>query len=411
VERALRLHSRHWIIHHKIVVPVIEQSNRLETICSQILEPLGQSGDSLAHVLLHSDETMTVRSINQLELLAEEARRDPEVQLVLERDADAGQTLLALEGSEQGRDWRVALDSYLHDFGYRCTGFDLSFATWVEDQSFVFQIIRGLLSAAPAEGVAVHSQGQARERALTDERDALIEQVREAAVGKPELLNEFNTAYALAQRLWPLKEDHSHYIDQGSMAMVRIVLAEVGRRLEANGAIEHSNDVWYLDLDEAKTALIAEVPQGLKELVAERGADRERFSKLTPPKHLGTFPPDHDSVEEEVEPVESRGTLRGTAASKGEVTGIARVVMSPDDFHKVRQGDVLVCRSAAPMWTPLFRVISALVSESGGVLSHPAVVAREFNLPAVVGVRFATSRITDGQPVTVSGTDGLVHAG
>jgi len=101
--------------------------------------------------------------------------------------------------------------------------------------------------------------------------------------------------------------------------------------------------------------------------------------------------------------------LRGTAASAGSGTGRAVVVMSPDDFDKVRKGDVLVCRSTAPMWTPLFEIVAGLVSEAGGMLSHPAVVAREFGLPAAVGVRGATALIRDGQVINVSGTEGIVR--
>jgi pyruvate,water dikinase len=131
---------------------------------------------------------------------------------------------------------------------------------------------------------------------------------------------------------------------------------------------------------------------------------------LTPPRHLGSYPPDYDGEREEAPlALDDARELRGTAASQGEATGTARIVMSPDDFHKIQPGDVLVCRSTAPMWTPLFEVISGLVSEAGGILSHPAVVAREFGLPAVVGVRGATGLIEDGSIVTVSGNDGIVR--
>jgi pyruvate,water dikinase len=429
IERALQLNIRHWQIHHFVVLPVIAQSERLEKISSKLLELIGETSKSSAHILLHGVETLTVQSIKILEALARDAGERPEVRSVLERDISADETLAALNETAAGREWRSGLDEYLHDFGYRCTGFDLSFPTWVEDQSFAFQIIRGLLDAGES-GAAADAE---RERALDAERDALLVKIREAGKSDPKLLAEFDRAYELGQQVWPLKEDHSHYIDQGSTAIVRIAIAEMGRRLEASGAISHADDIWYITLGEAslalngnpientmlegsvKEALLAQLsgyaPVDLHKLVVERRAERQRFSKLTPPKHLGTYPPDYEDEEESDSEAESAGTLRGVAASSGEASGIARVVLSPDDFHKVRKGDVLVCRSTAPMWTPLFRVISALVSESGGILSHPAVVAREFKLPAVVGVPRATGLIADGQPITVSGSDGLVHTG
>ena len=100
--------------------------------------------------------------------------------------------------------------------------------------------------------------------------------------------------------------------------------------------------------------------------------------------------------------------LRGVAGSKGTATGPAVVVRSPDEVGKVKAGDVLVCTSTSPTWTPLFGTVAALVSDSGGALSHTAIVAREYGLPAVVGVRYATSTISDGQVVTVDGTSGAV---
>lgn len=402
VENTLSVHARHWNIHHRVVMPVIEQSNRLDKICDEIL---GTEDESVASILLHGAETLTVRSIKNLELLADSARANEQVTQVLQQDIAPAEIKENLSNFEAGQQWLQEMNAYLYEFGYRCTGFDLSYPTWVEDQTFLMQIVRNLLTSADSDSEAT----QDREKKLDRERDALLAKLREAGAEKPGLLQKFENDYALGQQIWPLKEDHSHYIDQASTAIVRIVLAEVGRRLKTSGAIGSADDVWYLDLDEAKAALTGDAPAGLEHLISERRAIREKFSKVTPPKYLGTLPADHEEATKPDALVESSGTLRGSAASKGEASGIARVVLSPDDFHKVGKGDVLVCRSTAPMWTPLFRVISALVSEAGGVLSHPAVVAREFNLPAVVGVPNATDLIQDGQPVTVSGTDGLVH--
>ncbi len=408
VEKIIELHNRHWHIHFRVVTPVSAQARRLDRLCGEIL---GEPDESVASVLLHGKETMTVRSIKNLERLASMARASSEVTEVLESGDSADLKTAALKRSAACGEWLVALETFLHDFGYRCTGFDLSYPTWIEDRTFVYQVLGNLL----ARDDDTSASPDTREMALDGERDALLSRVREAGRDRPELLERFDIEYETGQKIWPLKEDHSHYIDQASVAMVRIAIAEVGRRLEASSAIESANDIWYVDLDEAKSALTGKKVDGLKELIAGRRSDRERFSKLTPPKNIGTFPPDHDAAGEPAQPpagqVESSGTLRGTAASTGQATGIARIVLSPDDFHKVNRGDVLVCRSTAPMWTPLFRVISALVSEAGGVLSHPAVVAREFKLPSVVGVAQATTLIKDGQPITVSGTDGLVHLG
>jgi pyruvate,water dikinase len=100
--------------------------------------------------------------------------------------------------------------------------------------------------------------------------------------------------------------------------------------------------------------------------------------------------------------------LHGRPASAGTAYGPARIVRGPEDFDRVRRGDVLVCRFTDPAWTPLFGVVAAVVTEIGGPLSHAAIVAREQRIPAVVGVADATSLLTDGSRTTVDGTTGTV---
>lgn len=103
------------------------------------------------------------------------------------------------------------------------------------------------------------------------------------------------------------------------------------------------------------------------------------------------------------------GTLQGDPASGGIATGTARIVRGPQDFHRVLPGDVLICRSTDPAWTPLFRIAAAVVTETGGVLSHAAIVARELAIPAVLAVPGAVTAIPDGAVVTVDGDAGVIH--
>jgi pyruvate,water dikinase len=101
-------------------------------------------------------------------------------------------------------------------------------------------------------------------------------------------------------------------------------------------------------------------------------------------------------------------TLAGTPGSPGTATGPARVLRGPADFARAEPGDIIVCRSTDPAWTPLFAIAAGFVTETGGVLSHAAIVAREHGIPAVLGVEEATGALRDGHPVTVIGDDGLV---
>jgi pyruvate,water dikinase len=104
----------------------------------------------------------------------------------------------------------------------------------------------------------------------------------------------------------------------------------------------------------------------------------------------------------------SNGELRGFAASPGVAEGLARVITSPDQLDKVRSGEILVCPITAPSWAPVFSRIQGAVSDIGGIMSHAAIVSREYGLPAVVGTGFGTKRIQDGQRVRVDGNSGVV---
>ncbi len=102
--------------------------------------------------------------------------------------------------------------------------------------------------------------------------------------------------------------------------------------------------------------------------------------------------------------------VTGVPSSPGQARGPARLMRSVDDFARMRPGDVLVCRTTDPAWTPLFRLAAAVVTETGGLLSHAAIVAREYRIPAVVGAAHAMSQLDDGTPVCVDGTLGTVTA-
>ncbi|MCM0616991.1 PEP-utilizing enzyme [Paenarthrobacter sp. MSM-2-10-13] len=100
--------------------------------------------------------------------------------------------------------------------------------------------------------------------------------------------------------------------------------------------------------------------------------------------------------------------LTGVGASTGRALGAARLIHGPDEFGRFQSGDVLVCRTTDPAWTPLFGMASAVVTETGGMLSHAAIVAREFGIPAVLGVRDALDLLADGEPLAIDGAQGTV---
>jgi pyruvate,water dikinase len=182
---------------------------------------------------------------------------------------------------------------------------------------------------------------------------------------------------------------------------LRELLRPVGEELTAMGRLESPDDVYFLTLAEARAAIAG---ADMRATVAAHRVTfvREQARRRIPRVLLS------DGTDAEVALVEaSDGALRGSPASPGMVTGRARVILSPRGAY-LEPGEVLVAPSTDPGWTPLFLTAGGLVMEMGGMMSHGAVVAREYGIPAVVGVADATERIATGDVITVDGSSGVV---
>ena len=203
------------------------------------------------------------------------------------------------------------------------------------------------------------------------------------------------------------------------MYRVRCVFMELGRRLAEAGVLAGADDVFYLTLEEALDAEGALRQAGLRRSqVVERKAEVERFRPISAPPVLGTdHGPPPDSMMNRFlmkffggppPASDDPDVLKGNAGSPGKVRGKARVIMSLEEAGRLKQGDILVTSSTAPPWTPLFATAGGIVTDTGGILSHCAVVAREYHIPAVVGTGGGTARIQDGQLIEVDGDAGTV---
>lgn len=157
--------------------------------------------------------------------------------------------------------------------------------------------------------------------------------------------------------------------------------------------------------------------EAVHDLVERRRADYLRWSTVRPPRKVGKpSDPTEPSASANTDRFDGaryesteRDEIKGTGASAGVARGPARVTLTQDDFGSVQPGDIIVCPSSNPSWVPLFAIAGGLITNTGGVLSHAAVVAREFALPAVVGTGDATTRIADGRLVEIDGTTGIVR--
>lgn len=314
-----------------------------------------------------------------------------------------------LEHADEGRAFLADFRAYLDEFGWRSDAFELADPTWREQPLIPLNTLYGYLYLDDDADPEVRFQ-QAVQR-----RQALLAQARQRLVAGPEQLERFNTLYDMARHYLPITEDHNYYIDQVGDAVMRLPILEIGRRLVRRGVIANEQDVFLLYVADIHQAF-ASVNQ--QTLVAQRRVELEKWAKIVPPSALGDPPPESDDPFVQAiakmygmppEPSRDPAVITGIGASPGTVQGKAKVVRSLAEASKINPGDIMVCEMTMPPWTPLFSTISALVADTGGVLSHCAIVSREYRLPCVVGTVVGTSVIQDGMMLTVDGSKGIVR--
>jgi phosphohistidine swiveling domain-containing protein len=312
----------------------------------------------------------------------------------------------ALRAAPAGAEFVTALDAFLDEHGHLGqTHDDLRYASFGAEPRLLLASLVGRL-AGRAKG-PTRTDRLAAARALAAER---AEAVRAALAGKPDDLARFETTLAHAIEIGHLTEGHNYWIDRMSQATMRALAMRVGQRLVREGILEQRADVFFLRRDEVAQALVDGASR--IELVRERKTQLEVDRARVAPPYLGVVPedtePDSRFSAAKLEPT-TPDELRGTGASAGIVRGRARVVLSQDEFGRVQPGEIIVCPASNPSWVPVFTIAGGLVTNTGGVLSHAAVVAREFGLPAVTGVAEATSKIRTGRLVEIDGTAGTVR--
>lgn len=319
-------------------------------------------------------------------------RADAALARALESGADAST-------SPTAREFRQRFAAMLEEFGHTNSKEMQDVPTWEENPSVPLTIVRACArqgdDRSPRETVRrqrerrLQLEGELRERAQADAVVAALVPLME-----------------MAQQLLPNLEDHNLLVDQRIAAASRARWLLVGTFLQQRGSLAAPEDVFHYRRGELIEALESGIALPRDEVAARR-AFHQACRETPPPPTLGRPP------EEPLggwRPAESAGpsVLRGTPASAGVYRGRARVIESFGDAAYLEEGDVLVARSTTPSWTPYFALVGAVVTNAGGILSHSALVAREFGMPAVVGTRYATVLVPDGAMVTVDGTSGIV---
>ena len=404
LEDAIDIHDRHWKIHWMLNFAQFASTQALNGLLE---EEKGEAAAALMGRLQSSVEDRNWDSIEDLWKMKEEVKGDSELAAAFEGET-AVQVMSALDGTERGRRFvEERVVAHQKAFGYKAIwSHEFAFKTWREDPAPMIEAVRGYLATDydyPANIAAVRDDLEAAKREALDGVEG----------------GDLQAALERSLSMNPLTPDHHFYIDQGTNARLRLLLIAIGRKLVDTGTLDDAEDVMYLRYNELRLLMADQEALDARALVGDRRDAQEDAYEKRPPSWVGTatqtaldFPynalwgfPEKFHAGEPA----TTGEVRGLAASPGVVEGPARYVQSLDEFDQVQDGEILVCRMTNPAWVVLFTKISGLVTEAGGAVSHPAVVAREFGIPAVVGTTNAGDRIATGDRVRVNGTTGVVE--
>jgi pyruvate,water dikinase len=252
-----------------------------------------------------------------------------------------------------------------------------------------------------------------RQQRSVERRQAAIDNVINRIGGLKHRI--FRWALNYAQMFTQMREDSIFDIGL-AYPSIRRMLAELGRRFAQAGAIDKANDIYWLTREEViggVSNLDSNLPiESLSLEIDKRKTNWNAHNLAIPPQQLPqktrVMGIKTDAFMPVSEDEQSEHSLRGVAASPGQVTGIARVMLNQEDFSQMQPGDILVAEITTPAWTPLFTMAAGVVTDIGGPLSHGSIVAREYAIPAVLGTGVATQRIRNGQTITVDGDTGTV---
>jgi pyruvate,water dikinase len=301
-------------------------------------------------------------------------------------------------------DWsefKLRFEKHLDEFGHTSYEFDFMNPTPAETPELILDAVKMYV-----EGKG--SDPYARQREVIENREQTVRKIRSRFKLIPK--RWFDKALQWAMNTGPAREDSLADMGMGHTT-IRHLLGELGKRFVANGALENAEDIYWLVEDEVdELASLLErnekLPDCSSKAYARKAEWRVRM-RLAPPPMLPEksrwaklVPGGKGEV--------SGNVIKGLGASAGKVTATARLLFSPEDFGRMKPGDVLVAVTTTPAWTPLFTMASAIVTDIGGPLSHSSIVAREYGIPAVLATGGATRRIRDGQTVTVDGSAGTV---
>lgn len=368
------------------------------------------SVDSSFQTLMTGFDSQLFRVDKELWRLAHQAKKLALGQ-AFQATEDNEQLLMGLNESEAGRKWLKDYYEFLKKHGWRCERMqEYRTPCWLEKPSLGIPSIKTLMAKES------YTLDEERERLVRQREEAEKEIVSKVPVEQREWFRHLMKA---AQHGGYWSEDHTYYCDFYIAAIGRWIAIEFGRRFAETGSIDNPEDIVFLLPDDIRKAAIPMGRVNLRPYVERRKKAWQENLTIEPPPFYGDISQAQDvlrsdptlSAASQVPIVreELKADLYGTAAAPGVVEGIARVIIEVDKIAELKPGEILVAPGTSPAWMSAFSVISGIITDGGGMMSHALIIAREYGIPGVVGCLEGTTKIKTGQRVKIDGNLGVVH--
>ena len=324
-------------------------------------------------------------------------RQDPNVLRLLQQE-ESQRFVVEMQSNPLLRNFSTEFQGFILEYGHRSHTREMFFPRWAEDPSLVVDVLKALVSS-PVADVEVLEKQKFEDR-IAAEKEVL----RRISKLKFGLFKKvlFKTVLQYAQTYLVFRENQRFDLDH-IIYRQRRLFTEYGRRFKERGIIDTVEDIHFLSKEEIFKISRNELSIP-KETIKQRRKEFQKYAERLPPKFLKGDTEFDDTVVRDANILK----ITGTGSSPGIATGPVRVVHTINELSGVREGEIMVTSNTDPGWTPVFPKLKGLVTETGGILSHGAIVSREYNIPAVTAVTDATKILKTGQKVTIDGNDGVV---
>ncbi|GAB4315619.1 MAG: PEP/pyruvate-binding domain-containing protein [Methanobacteriaceae archaeon] len=387
---------RYGMVSHSIATNLMIKNWLLEWLDDQ-------DGSLYAGLISGLDDNKTVEMNIRFSELAKILRKDPQLMDKINSIKDLSN--LNNEELEElisaNPNFKKGFDQFISDYGHRSNTREILYPRWSDDKSYILKVIK-LLSTSDSD---LHQKElESRENRLKTEKK-VINQIHKLRFGffKAKI---FSIVLKLAQTYLTFRENQRFYLDH-LLYRQRLIIRNMGQRLHERGIINEVDDVFFLyeaELMKLFKNQSEEMKEKLLDKISSRKREFYRYKSSLPPKFIRNGIEFDDTVMEY-----DKNSVYGAAASPGIFQGKARVVESVDELSQLKDNEILITSNTDPAWTAVFSKIGGLITETGGILSHGAVISREYRIPAVTAVKGATEIFKTGEELVVDGNEGVVY--